>query len=87
MYSYMSKHTYVLPYRSIRIYIIFRINIGMDNGAFPVKVATIVATLAFALAMTTSTMTKQPFAFEDTKHCNMYEHSCYNLEYNDSQQC
>lgn len=50
----------------------------MGTGAIPLKVATTVATLAFALAMTTSTM-------EDTKHCNMYEPSSYNIEHNEGQ--
>jgi hypothetical protein len=86
MYSYMYRHTTILPYRSIRLYIIFRINISMGSGAFPVKVATTVATLAISLAMTTMTMTKQSFGSEDTKHCNMYDPSYYNLEYKDSRE-
>ena len=58
----------------------------MGSGAFPVKVATTVATLAISLAMTTMTMTKQSFGSEDTKHCNMYDPSYYNLEYKDSRE-
>jgi hypothetical protein len=65
MYSYMFKHTTILPYRSIRLYIIFRINIGMGNLTFPVKATNLVVTLAVALAMTISTMTKQRFVFKD----------------------
>ena len=70
MHSYMSKHATTLPYRSIRLYILYRMNMSMGTQTYPVKIETMVATLAFALSMTTSTMTKQPFAFEDTKHCN-----------------
>ena len=65
MYSYMFKHTTILPYRSIHLYIIFRINIGMGNLTFPVKATNLVVTLAVALAMTISTMTKQRFVFKD----------------------
>jgi hypothetical protein len=43
---------------------------GMDARTFSVNVATMIVTLAMVLAMTTSTMTKQAFAFEDPKHCN-----------------
>jgi hypothetical protein len=73
MYSYMLKHTTILPYRSIRLYIPFPINMSMGIQRFPVKVETTVATLAIALAMTTNRMTKQPFAFEGPKHCNADE--------------
>jgi hypothetical protein len=45
----------------------------MGIQRFPVKVETTVAILAIALAMTTNRMTKQPFAFEDPKHCNTDE--------------
>jgi hypothetical protein len=86
MYSYMFKHTTILPYRSIHLYIIFRINMGMGNRTLRAKAATMVVTLAIALAMTTSTMTKQPFVFKDPKHCKTYEPSCYNVECNDSRQ-
>ena len=87
MHSYMSKHTTVLPYRSIHLYILYRVNMSMDTQTFPLKVETTVATLAVALSMMISTITKQLFALEDPKYCNMYEPCCYNLEYNDSQQC
>ena len=81
----MSKHTIILPYRSIRLYIIIRINMSMHSQTFLVKAVTTVATLAIAIAITRSTITRQPFAF-NPKHCNMYEPSSYNLEYNESQQ-
>jgi len=80
MYSYMYRHTIILQYRSIHLYIIFRINSSMGSGGFSVKLAT----LAISLAMTTITMTKQPFGSEDTRHCNTYDPSYYNLEYRHS---
>ncbi|HZD83386.1 MAG TPA: hypothetical protein VE076_10960 [Nitrososphaeraceae archaeon] len=42
----------------------------MDTLTFPVNVATMIATPATVLTMTTSTTTKQVFAFEDPKQCN-----------------
>jgi hypothetical protein len=71
MYSYMLKHTTILPYRSIRLYILLPINMGVGIQKFPVTTA--IATLAIALATTTNTMTKQPFAFEGLKHYNTDE--------------
>jgi hypothetical protein len=46
---------------------------SMDTRTFSVNVAAMVVALAMVLAMTTSTMTKQAFAFEDPKHCNTDE--------------
>ena len=83
----MSKHTTTFPCGSIRLYIIFRINTCMGKRTFPVNIATTAAMLPIVLTMITSIMTKQPLAFKDTKHCNTNEASCYNLEYNNSQQC
>jgi hypothetical protein len=68
MYSYMLKHTTILPYRSIHLYILFFNSMSMDTPTSSVNVA-----LAMVFAMTTSIMTKQAFAFEDPKHCNTDE--------------
>ncbi len=73
MHSYMLKHTTILPYRSIRLYILLPINTDVGIHKFPVKVTTAIATLAIALATTTNTMAKQPFAFEGLKHYNTDE--------------
>ena len=86
MYSYMSSHTTTFPCGSIHLYIIFRINTCMGKCTFPVNIATTVAILPIVLTMITRTMTKQPLVFEDTKHCNTNEASCYNLECDISQQ-
>ena len=43
---------------------------SMDTRAFPVNVAAMAVAVAMGLAMTTSIMTKQAFAFEHLKHCN-----------------
>jgi hypothetical protein len=42
----------------------------METRTFSLNIVTIIVTLAMVLAMTTSTMTKQPFAFEDAKNCD-----------------
>ncbi|HEY9490754.1 MAG TPA: hypothetical protein VIP56_02125 [Nitrososphaeraceae archaeon] len=59
----------------------------MDTLTFPVNVATMIATPATVLTMTTNTMTKQVFAFEDPKQCNTHGWlSCSNVGYNDGRQ-
>jgi hypothetical protein len=41
---------------------------SMDTQAFSVDIVAMVVVLAMVLAM--MTMTKQAFAFEDSRHCN-----------------
>ena len=84
----MLKHITYLPYRSIHLYMVYSSSsIGMNTPTFSVNVATMMATPATVLTITTSTMTKQALALEDPKHCNTDGWpSCYNLRYNDVRQ-
>ena len=59
---------------------------SMDTQTFSLNVATMIATVAMVLAMTTSTMTKQTLHSKIQSIATQMRPSCYNIGYNDSRQ-